>query len=62
MKELIPCPFCGGEDVKITKTIYEDFNLIHRCKIIGAILLEGYLRKEQLIQQWNTQHESKDSK
>lgn len=50
MKELIPCPFCGGEDVKITKTIY------------GAILLEGYLRKEQLIQQWNTRHEQKDSK
>ena len=51
--KLIPCPFCKGIP-EVHKHFRDDqYNLIHRCKVIGTILLDwnDRGRNETL---WNT--------
>ena len=52
--ELLPCPFCAGE-AKITKHFkYDDlFNLIHRCRLVGPIMID-WRDREQIVANWNT--------
>lgn len=48
------CPFCG-ELPKITKHFKEEqWNLIHRCPVIGIISIDWRDDHDQLISTWNT--------
>jgi len=53
--ELKPCPFCG-ETVAIndyTKAPAMAWVMIHRCKIIGPIKMNGWSR-DSVVTEWNT--------
>jgi hypothetical protein len=52
--ELKPCPFCGGK-AGITKHFKEDmWSLLHRCPVIGPILIDWTVPRSNLVTQWNT--------
>jgi len=54
MKQLKPCPFCGG-DAEITKHFREEmWSLIHRCKVMGPMKLEWSESENSIIERWNT--------
>ena len=52
--ELLPCPFCGGDDVSLTKHFRDDvWNLIHRCRYVAAITVDWSTRA-RVVERWNT--------
>ena len=49
---LKPCPFCG-ETPELSKHFREDmWQMIHRCKVIGPMLIE-WGDAERITKQWN---------
>lgn len=54
--ELKPCrcPFCDGDGIAVTDAtrILGNWNLIHRCPVVGALEVTGATR-EQVIERWN---------
>lgn len=48
--EMLPCPFCGAEDVETDRVCGEFFVQCNACKSSS----EFTTKKEQCIQQWNT--------
>ena len=58
-EKLKPCPFCG-ELPEISKHFKEEmYHLIHRCKVLGPIVLE-WSSKGSLERQWNRRAEIKE--
>lgn len=52
-EDLKPCPFCGG-NAEMTKHFREEiWNLIHRCPVMGALILD-WSSKASLVERWNT--------
>ena len=52
-EQLLPCPFCGNTNTTITKTIHGDFNLVHRCSVMG-FMKDSRFDEETLVAKWNT--------
>ncbi len=53
MLGLKPCPFCG-ETPELSKHFREDmWQMIHRCKVMGPILIE-WGDALRITKQWNT--------
>lgn len=50
---LLPCPFCGGAAQLNKHFKGEMYSLIHRCEIMGPILLD-WSDKASRIRKWNT--------
>jgi hypothetical protein len=49
-----PCPFCGG-DAQISKHFKEDiWQLIHRCPVVGAIVIDWTEPEQRVVDRWNT--------
>lgn len=49
-----PCPFCGGQP-EIAKHFKEDiWRFIHRCPVMGPLMLDWRDSSEALIKTWNT--------
>jgi hypothetical protein len=50
---LLACPFCG-ETPELSKYFKEDmYQMIHRCKVMGAICLD-WSSAERVAKRWNT--------
>lgn len=58
MTALKPCPFCG-ELPAIHKHFKEElWQLIHRCPVMGPMILEWTEPEQRLINQWNIRKEA----
>jgi hypothetical protein len=48
------CPWCG-EAPQISKHFRDDaWRLIHRCKVMGPILIDWTYSEDRLVERWNT--------
>jgi Lar family restriction alleviation protein len=57
VNELMPCPFCGSNDVYITAN--SDRLVAVRCSICPAMTESGIVGLDEIIKAWNTRHLSK---
>lgn len=55
------CPFCGRNPEPIVKTIYEGYNFLHRCEVVGVISIE-FSSKERIELAWNTRRSTPSRK
>ena len=51
---LLPCPFCGETPEPSKHFKHDMWQLIHRCEVIGPIVVDWKDSKEMLVEQWNT--------
>lgn len=56
-KELKPCPFCGEKPIVSKHYEYNEFRLVHRCRVIGPISID-WTSEENIIKRWNTRFEN----
>lgn len=57
--QLKPCPFCGGEDLKISCNSYGVMGFV-RCETCKALTFFPYtscFTEKQLVETWNTRAE-----
>jgi len=61
MDNLKPCPFCG-EIPKLSKHYKEErWQMIHRCKVMGPIVID-WNYEDKIIEQWNTRYTDNENK
>lgn len=59
--ELLPCPFCGSRDAKVTKHFKEDmWRFLHRCPIMGVLEIDWKLSVDDIAEMWNTRSAARD--
>lgn len=57
MSEFKSCPFCGETPEPTKHYQYDEWQMIHRCPVIGPITLSWRSSLEMLAEQWNRRAE-----
>lgn len=52
--ELLPCPFCGATPTMHKHYKWAAWNLVHRCKVVGAISFDFVEDKKLHVDRWNS--------
>lgn len=53
-EQLLPCPFCGDTPTMHKHYKWDAWNLVHRCKVVGAISWDFTEAKKLHVDRWNS--------
>ena len=56
MKELKPCPFCGGK-ARIARNVIYNSYAVHCTKCMASVIGHIGMGEEEIINEWNRRYE-----